>query len=165
MAHWSIRKTARRQDQVARLGRATGLGGDFSAVIDYALSSAISNQLQEVEMDKRKTAELAESIYSAVYGDIDNRGFHRDRVQEIEDWLTDGEPLEGDETVDDLARQWHQEHAGDDEIIDAVGASNWIQVELEYCTMSRADILRTLDRMMPTEENEELAARIYVALH
>ena len=54
MTHWSIRKTQRRQEQVARLGRATGLGGDFSAVIDYALSSAMSNQLQEAqEMDAR----------------------------------------------------------------------------------------------------------------
>lgn len=67
MTHWSIRKTQRRQEQVARLGRATGLGGDFSAVIDYALSSAISNQLQEVqEMDARMDA--------------------RDRVQQVS-WL------------------------------------------------------------------------------
>ena len=56
MAHWSIRKTARRQDQVARLGRATGLGGDFSAVIDYALAATIGsiNIKQEArEMDAR----------------------------------------------------------------------------------------------------------------
>lgn len=54
--HWSIRKTARRQDQVARLGRATGLGGDFSAVIDYALAATIGsiNIKQEArEMDAR----------------------------------------------------------------------------------------------------------------
>lgn len=55
MTHWSIRRTPRRQDQVARLGRATGLGEDFSAVVDYALSRAISQLSQEAEMSARMT--------------------------------------------------------------------------------------------------------------
>jgi hypothetical protein len=52
MTHWSIRKTARRQEQVARLGRTTGLDDDFSAVVDYALAHAISST-QEVQMNAR----------------------------------------------------------------------------------------------------------------
>ena len=47
--HWSLRKTERRAAQVARIGKATGLGEDVSAVVDYALSYTIS-RLQEVEM-------------------------------------------------------------------------------------------------------------------
>ena len=56
MTHWSIRKTQRRQEQVARLGRATGLGGDFSAVVDYALSYTIGRQ--ETAMDEIKSIEI-----------------------------------------------------------------------------------------------------------
>jgi predicted nucleic acid-binding Zn-ribbon protein len=52
--HWSIRKTARRQEQVARLGRTTGLDDDFSAVVDYALAFTISRQ-EAREMDARMT--------------------------------------------------------------------------------------------------------------
>jgi hypothetical protein len=51
MTHWSIRKTERREAQVARLGRATGLNKDFSAVVDYALAFAIGKQ--EAEMSAR----------------------------------------------------------------------------------------------------------------
>ena len=54
--HWSIRKTARRQEQVARLGRTTGLGEDFSAVVDYALSYTIGRQ--ETAMDEIKSIEI-----------------------------------------------------------------------------------------------------------
>lgn len=54
--HWSIRKTARRQEQVARLGRATGLGEDFSAIVDYALSYTIGRQ--ETAMDEIKSIEI-----------------------------------------------------------------------------------------------------------
>ena len=56
MTHWSIRKTDRRVEQVARLGRATGLGEDFSAVVDYALSYTIARQ--ETEMDEIKSIEI-----------------------------------------------------------------------------------------------------------
>ena len=42
--HWTIRQTERRAAQVARIGQSTGLGQDFSAVVDYALSYTISNQ-------------------------------------------------------------------------------------------------------------------------
>ena len=63
--HWSIRKTARRQEQVARLGRATGLGEDFSAVVDYALSYAIGRQ-EAREMARMSTAaERGEALYEA----------------------------------------------------------------------------------------------------
>lgn len=56
MTHWSIRKTDRRVEQVARLGRATGLGEDFSAIVDYALSYTIARQ--ETEMDEIKSIEI-----------------------------------------------------------------------------------------------------------
>lgn len=82
MTHWSIRKTQRRQEQVARLGRATGLGGDFSAVIDYALSSAISNQLQEVqEMIERAVDVVVINDIDAAIGiirDADEQGVFDD---------------------------------------------------------------------------------------
>ena len=108
--------------------------------------------------------QLAEAIYGEVYGEIDHKAFHRDRVREIEDWLEDGEPVT-DETPAQLARQWHQEHAGEDEIVDALNADDWVAVELQFGTMSRADIVRALDWMMPTERNDALAERIYGALH
>ncbi len=57
MTHWSIRKTDRRVEQVARLGRATGLGEDFSAVVDYALAFTISRQ-EAREMDEIKSIEI-----------------------------------------------------------------------------------------------------------
>jgi len=56
MTHWSIRKTDRRVEQVARLGRATGLGENFSAVVDYALSYTIGRQ--ETAMDEIKSIEI-----------------------------------------------------------------------------------------------------------
>ena len=56
MTHWSIRKTDRRVEQVARLGRATGLGEDFSAIVDYALSYTIGRQ--ETAMDEIKSIEI-----------------------------------------------------------------------------------------------------------
>jgi hypothetical protein len=62
MTHWSIRKTDRRVEQVARLGRATGLGEDFSAVIDYALAATIGsiNIKQEAqEMDAQDIVQQA----------------------------------------------------------------------------------------------------------
>lgn len=47
MTHWSIRKTGCRMAQVARIGQATGLGDNFSAVVDYALSMTISQLPQQ----------------------------------------------------------------------------------------------------------------------
>lgn len=133
----------------------------FGTLTDVVRTAVDRMHQQEVGMDTRQ---LAEAIYSEVYGDVDSKAFHRDRVREIEDWLDDGEPVTG-ETVAQLARQWHQEHTGEDEIIDALNAEDWVAVELQFGTMSRADILRTLDWMMPTEENGNLAERIYTELH
>lgn len=113
-------------------------------------------------MNERTVAGLAESIYTEVYGDIDNRQFHANRANEITDWLTDGEPLEGDETIEALVRQWRQEHTGDGDIIQSLGASNWIQVELEYGARSLHEIKASINTMFPNEEgNDELAASIY----
>ncbi len=82
MTHWSIRKTERREAQVARLGRATGLNDDFSAVIDYALSSAMSNQLQEVqEMIERAVDVVVINDIDAAIGiirDADEQGVFDD---------------------------------------------------------------------------------------
>ena len=82
MTHWSIRKTDRRVEQVARLGRATGLNDDFSAVIDYALSSAMSNQLQEVqEMIERAVDVVVINDIDAAIGiirDADEQGVFDD---------------------------------------------------------------------------------------
>jgi hypothetical protein len=83
-------------------------------------------------------------------------------VTEITDWLTDGEPLEGDETVVDLAQQWRREHTGDGDIVESLGAHNWIQVELEYGASSLRDIQRSIEDMFPNEEgNDDLAVSIY----
>ena len=54
--HWSIRKTERREGQVRELGVIAGLGDDFSAVIDFALSTALAQYWfarteQEATMD------------------------------------------------------------------------------------------------------------------
>jgi len=133
--------------------------GTFTDVVRIAIDRMYRTETRKQEATQMKTATLAEAIYSEVYGDIDSKAFHRDRVREIQDWLDDGEPVT-DETPAQLARQWRQEHTGDEEATDRLGASDWVQVELEYGTMSRAEILR----MMPTEE-DALAERIYGALH
>lgn len=136
--------------------------GTFTDVVRIAIDRMYRTETRKQEA--REMDKLAEDIYGAVYGEIDSKTFHRDRVREIEDWLDDGEPVTG-ETVAQLARQWHQEHTGEDEITDALNADDWVAVELQFGTMSRADILRTLDWMMPTEENGNLAERIYTELH
>lgn len=36
--------------------------------------------------------ELAEQIYSTYFGHLDDKGFHEEKVAEISDWLSDGDP-------------------------------------------------------------------------
>lgn len=153
----SIQLTEATERQVRAL-TARGFG-TFTDIVRTAV-----DRMHTQEAHVMDTRQLAEAIYSEIYGDVDHKTFRRDRVHEIEDWLDEGEPVT-DETTAKLARQWHQEHAGEDEIVDALNADDWVAVELQFGTMSRADILRTLDRMMPTEENDALAERIYGALH
>ena len=47
--------------------------------------------------------ELAEHIYSCVYG-VDDGRFHAATVQEIYDWLADGDPEYS--SVDELVHDW-----------------------------------------------------------
>jgi Arc/MetJ-type ribon-helix-helix transcriptional regulator len=133
--------------------------GSFSDIVRTGVDRVFQ---QEVAMEAKRIAELTEGVYSDVYGDIDNKKFHSHRVTEIIDWLTDGEPLEGDETISDLANQWRREHTGDGDIVQALGASNWIQVELEYGASSLRDIQHSINNMFPNEEgNDDLAVLIY----
>jgi len=41
---WHIRRTARRVEQVQRVGRLIGAGEDFSAIVDYALAYVLASQ-------------------------------------------------------------------------------------------------------------------------
>lgn len=133
--------------------------GSFSDVVRTAIDRMSQ---QEVVMDTRQ---LAEAIYVEVYGDIDHKVFHRDRVTEITDWLADGEPVT-DETIKELAHEWRLEHAGDDVVVAALGARDWCEIELEYGASSLCEIEESIDRMFPHEAgNDDLAARIYAELH
>ena len=68
--HWSIRQTERRAAQVARIGEATGLGQDFSAVVDYALSYTIAHQEAETmnEIYECKSCGQAVQGWHAAHG-------------------------------------------------------------------------------------------------
>jgi Arc/MetJ-type ribon-helix-helix transcriptional regulator len=133
--------------------------GSFS---DVVRTSVDRTYREEMAMETKRITELAEGIYGEVYGDIDNKKFHSRRVSEITDWLIDGEPLEGDETVAELAKQWRSEHVGDSDIVESLGADNWIQVELEYGASSLRDIQHSINNMFPNEEgNDDLAVLIY----
>ena len=51
-----------------------------------------------------------------------------------------------------------------DEIIDSVGADNWQQVVDEYAGRPAIEINVLLNEMFPTEDNGDLAERIYQEL-
>ena len=106
--HWTIRQTVRRLAQVARIGESTGLGQDFSAVVDYALSYTIAHQeaetmtytidgekLAEVtrivneETDPRATEELIRDnvCYDWREGQEHQDWINKASAQEIADWL------------------------------------------------------------------------------
>lgn len=136
--------------------------GSFSDVVRTGVDRVYR---EEMAMETKRITELAEGIYSNVYGDIDNKAFHATRVSEITDWLAVGEPLEGDETIEDLAREWQFEHTGDDGVQDLVGAEFWSDVELSFNGMDEGDVLAELNTMYPCEDgNEDLAKRIVEAL-
>lgn len=51
-----------------------------------------------------------------------------------------------------------------EKIIEALGAENWEQAVAEFAWLNEDEILRDLDDMFPTEDNEEMAAIIYDAI-
>jgi len=136
--------------------------GSFSDIVRTGVDIVYR---EEMAMETKRIAELAEGIYGEVYGDIDNKKFHSHRVSEITDWLAVGEPLEGDETIEDLAREWQFEHTGDDDVQELVGAEFWSDVELSFNGMDEGEVLAELNTMYPHEDgNEDLAKRIVEAL-
>jgi hypothetical protein len=136
--------------------------GSFSDIVRTGVDIVYR---EEMAMETKRIAELAEGIYGEVYGDIDNKKFHSHRVSEITDWLAVGEPLEGDETIEDLAREWQFEHTGDDDLQELVGAEFWSDVEHSFNGMDESEVLAELNTMYPHEDgNEDLAKRIVEAL-
>jgi Arc/MetJ-type ribon-helix-helix transcriptional regulator len=136
--------------------------GTQSAAIQAAvqdLFGKMQGQGQEAKMD---TQAMAETIYTEIYGDIDDRFFRANKTQAIQDWLDDGSPDE-DATIEELTREWRN-YGGDDEIVSLVGAQDWADVELTFRGMDSAELLAELNRMYPAEDNEELADRIHGAL-
>lgn len=51
--------------------------------------------------------ELADRIYSEVYGDIDSKAHRSERMGEIEDWLADGDAVDT-YTLPELVEMWHE---------------------------------------------------------
>ena len=54
--------------------------------------------------------ELADTIYTAVFGDLDDRRFYSAKVSEIEDWLADGD---GELNAAVLIAEWIEYDADD----------------------------------------------------
>ena len=55
-------------------------------------------------MEKQQMSETAERIYSAVFG-LDDKAFRAEKVQEIYDWLADGD-LQDSPDLDTLTAEW-----------------------------------------------------------
>ena len=51
--------------------------------------------------------ELADRIYSEVYGDIDSKAHRIERQGEIEDWLADGDAVDNF-TMPELVEMWRE---------------------------------------------------------
>ena len=56
-------------------------------------------------------AELADAIYNAHFGHLDDKRFHAAKRQEILDWLMDGDPVR--ETVGKLIAEWGEYDSAD----------------------------------------------------
>ena len=54
-----------------------------------------------------KLQQLANKLYSKVYGDIDDKSFRAKTTGEIYDWLYEGN-LDDEPTVDQLAKEWQE---------------------------------------------------------
>jgi hypothetical protein len=170
MARTTYKTTAEADALIGRIREAHPLTVvSVADAINYALrfTAARDPAIEEVqEMNDKRVAELAEGIYGAVYGDIDSGRFHQDRIIDITDWLTDGEPVTN-ETINDLARQWRREHTGDDEVVSRTGARDWCEVECWFGALDgRQAILDACTNIWPTEPeaNDELADMIVAAL-
>ena len=123
--HWSIRKTERREGQVRELGVIAGLGDDFSAVIDFALSTALAQYwfarteqeatMGSYTMDSGRLDEVVSDFRSHPQGDagatlhdVREHLLNGDRPEDAEyqDWL---DTADVDEIVDSLVSVWFTE--------------------------------------------------------
>ena len=43
-----------------------------------------------------------------MYGDVDDKFFHEEKLTEIEEWLEDGEALTDQDTIESLADEWRE---------------------------------------------------------
>ncbi len=57
-------------------------------------------------MNKQQMSEMAERIYSAVFG-LDDKAFRAEKVQEIYEWLANGD-LTDDPDINALIEEWRE---------------------------------------------------------
>jgi len=71
---------------------------------------------------KNRLTELAEAVYSQVFGHLDDKYFESGKVTEIYDWLESGD-LTDDQTAEALAAEWREYDAADVAANPAPGAT------------------------------------------
>ena len=106
--YFSLRMTDERRAALAticaRLRIDSTKRGSVGIAIDYALHRTIA---ERSPMNERNLTTLAESIYSAVFGSIDDKYFAETKTTEIRDWLEAGD-LDDNPNVTELAAEWRE---------------------------------------------------------
>ena len=67
--YWNIRRTPRREAQIAALGQITGLGDEFAAVVDFALAASLAQYRQEETMTEERYTQKQEMVVEALGAD------------------------------------------------------------------------------------------------
>lgn len=73
-----------------------------------AFAVLVQNYFNQISQeDTMSTVDIAEKIYIEIFGDIDSKQFHARKVQEIVDWLNDGDTSDSP-TVETLVSEWRE---------------------------------------------------------